>query len=74
MRRPSARSFAHQRALHVYSNLLVFDANGRIVATSNPAAGDLAGRTLSDEWVARILALRDTQGYAVSAFAPTPAL
>jgi chemotaxis signal transduction protein len=53
----------------VYSNLIVFDAEGRIAATSN--APELAGTKLADEWVARILALRDAQGYAVSAFVPT---
>jgi chemotaxis signal transduction protein len=54
----------------VYTNLIVLDGNGKIVATSN--ASELAGTVLSDEWVARILALRDPQGYAVSAFVPTP--
>jgi chemotaxis signal transduction protein len=56
----------------VYSNLMVFDGAGRIVASSSPAGADLAGTTLSDEWVARILALRDAQGYAVSSFDPSP--
>jgi chemotaxis signal transduction protein len=56
----------------VYSNLIVFDGEGRIVAASAQAGGDLAGKTLADEWVARILALRDAQGYAVSAFVPSP--
>jgi chemotaxis signal transduction protein len=56
----------------VYSNLIVFDGGGTIVAVSNPAHGELNGTTLSEEWVARILALKDAQGYAVSAFVPSP--
>jgi chemotaxis signal transduction protein len=56
----------------VYSNLIVFDGEGRVVATSNAAASDRVDTTLADEWAAHILALRDAQGYAVSAFVPTP--
>jgi hypothetical protein len=47
----------------------VLDANGKIAATN---ASELAGTVLSDEWAARTPALRDPQGGAVSAFAPTP--
>jgi chemotaxis signal transduction protein len=54
----------------VYSDLIVFDADGTIVAASN-AADKLAGTKLAEEWVARILALRDAQGYAVSSFVPS---
>jgi len=56
----------------VYSNLIVFDRSGKVIATSNAAEGELAGSVLSDEWVARILALRGDQAYAVSSFAATP--
>jgi chemotaxis signal transduction protein len=56
----------------VYTNLIVFDAGGRIVAASDAAHGELAGTVIGDEWVARILALKDAQGYAVSSFVPTP--
>jgi chemotaxis signal transduction protein len=56
----------------VYSNLIVFDRTGRIVAVSNVSSRDLEGTILNDEWVARILALRGDQAYAVSSFAPTP--
>ncbi len=55
----------------VYSDLIVFDADGTIVAASN-AADNLAGTALSEEWVARILALRDAQSYVVSSFVPSP--
>jgi chemotaxis signal transduction protein len=56
----------------VYTNLIVLDRNGRIIAASSTAEGELAGSTLTDEWVARILRLKDAQGYAVSSFVPTP--
>jgi chemotaxis signal transduction protein len=56
----------------VYTNLIVFDAGGRIVAASDASHSELAGSVITDEWVARILALKDAQGYAVSSFAPTP--
>jgi len=56
----------------VYSNLIVFDGAGRIAAVSSSAREDLAGTTLADEWVERILAIEDPQGYAVSSFVPTP--
>lgn len=56
----------------VYSNLIVFDRSGKIVAVSNAAGGDPAGSVLGDEWIARILALKGEQAYAVSSFDPTP--
>ena len=55
----------------VYSNLIVFDRAGRIVAVSAENARELEGTVLEEEWVSRILALRGDQAYAVSAFAPT---
>src|SRR5262245_2076841 len=55
----------------VYTNLIVFDAERRIVGCSDAARSDLLGTTLTDEWVARILSLRDAQGYAVSPFVPS---
>jgi chemotaxis signal transduction protein len=55
----------------VYTNLLVFDAGGTLVAVSNEAAAQRVGRPIGEEWVRRTLALRDSQSYAVSAFDPT---
>ncbi len=56
----------------VYTDLIVFDGDGEIVAASSAARSELAGTTLTEEWVARILALRDAQGYVVSSFVPSP--
>jgi chemotaxis signal transduction protein len=56
----------------VYTNLIVFDRNGRIVAVSDEKKQDLVDSVLEEEWVRRILALRDPQDYVVSEFAPSP--
>jgi chemotaxis signal transduction protein len=56
----------------VYSNLILFDAGGVVVAVSQPDQAHLVGERLADEWVARTLALRSGEHYAVSAFEPTP--
>lgn len=56
----------------VYSNLILFDAQGVVVAVSQPSQAHLVGQPLEAEWVARTLALRTGQHYAVSGFEPTP--
>jgi chemotaxis signal transduction protein len=56
----------------VYSNLLLFDASGNIVAVSKEEHAHLVGTRIEESWVARTLALTSTQAYAVSDFAPTP--
>ncbi|TAL49612.1 MAG: chemotaxis protein CheW [Methylovulum sp.] len=56
----------------VYTNLILFDAEGRIVAVSNRDEAYLVDRILTEEWVGRVLALEDSQHYAVSAFNATP--
>lgn len=55
----------------VYSNLMVFDRNRRIIAVSAEGNRDLEGTVLEEEWAARILALSSEEAYAVSAFTPT---
>lgn len=54
----------------VYSNLILFDLQGRVVAVSRPGETE-AGGTVSEEWVRRVLAQGDSQGYAVSSFGAT---
>lgn len=56
----------------VYTNLILFDAEGRIVAVSNQKESHLVGKLLTEEWVGRVLALDDSQSYAVSNFDATP--
>ena len=52
----------------VYANLLVFDAQGLVIAASRDAG--VEGRTLASAWVAECLALRDPARCAVSPFEP----
>jgi chemotaxis signal transduction protein len=56
----------------VYTNLVVFDRDGKIVAVSDEQKQGLVGSVLEEEWVGRILRLRDPQDYVVSDFAPSP--
>jgi chemotaxis signal transduction protein len=56
----------------VYANLILFDRNGKIVAAAKSIAGDPPSEALADEWVARVLSLKDEQDYAVSSFVPGP--
>ena len=55
----------------VYTNLIIFDRGGKIVAAANSTGCDPVGR-LTEEWVARVLSLRNEQDYAVSSFVPGP--
>ncbi|OHC68637.1 MAG: hypothetical protein A2045_09450 [Rhodocyclales bacterium GWA2_65_20] len=56
----------------VYSNLVVFDTQGRVLAVSQSGEAAWVGRTVPEDWVRHVLALADSQGYAVSPFAATP--
>lgn len=55
----------------VYTNLMVFDSAGRIIAVSNPAEEDFVGQMVGEEWARRALTLSSSQGYVVSAFEKT---
>jgi chemotaxis signal transduction protein len=55
----------------VYHDIVLFDATGRIVAVSNASHSSKVGRSLNEPWVAATLELRDSQQFAVSAFAPS---
>ena len=50
----------------VYALLLLFDAQGRVLAVSDPARDEWLGRELDAPWVAAALALRDREHYVVS--------
>ncbi|MDR5171736.1 chemotaxis protein CheW [Methylobacillus flagellatus] len=60
------------KAYTVYSNLVVFDRHGCIVAASNPAYQRLVGETITADWVKAALQLRHSQDYVVSDFEPSP--
>lgn len=52
----------------VYSNLILFDNSGQVVAVSNPAYNDQLGASLGENWVRPCLGLRNAQSYCVSEF------
>lgn len=53
----------------VYSNLILFDQVGKVIALSNHAYIDWIGAKLPENWVRQTLALSDTESYYVSNFA-----
>ncbi|PPC90155.1 MAG: hypothetical protein CTY34_08825 [Methylobacter sp.] len=55
----------------VYTNLIVFDSAGRIVAVSNAGEEALVGQMIGEEWSRRALSLSSSQGYVVSGFEET---
>ncbi|XOB63216.1 hypothetical protein ACMC56_05255 [Campylobacterota bacterium DY0563] len=55
----------------VYTNLLVFDKDGKIIAVSNEKEKHLIGKVLSNSWVEKTLNLENTQKYCVSDFEKT---
>ncbi|HEY0956125.1 MAG TPA: hypothetical protein VGE36_15305, partial [Roseateles sp.] len=56
----------------VYSLLLVFDTQGRVVAVSDPAQAGHVGQRLQAGWVQAALALRDSEAHAVSRHETSP--
>jgi len=56
----------------VYTNLFVYDANGKILAVSNSSESHIVDTVLADDWVRATLALKDSQDYSVSPFKATP--
>lgn len=52
----------------VYTNLIIFDKDGRIVAVSNENEDYLIGKILTQEWIEKTLMLKDTSKYCVSKF------
>lgn len=52
----------------VYTNLLIFDKDGKIIAVSNKKEEHLIGKILTQEWVQRSLNLKNTSKYCVSKF------
>lgn len=55
----------------VYTNLVLFDNDGMVVAVSNEKHNSMVGLKLTQDWVTRTLALQDSQQYIVSKFEKT---
>ena len=56
----------------VYDNLVLFNAQGVVIAVSKPERAALVGTRLHENWVERSLALKSSQSYVVSSFDATP--
>ena len=52
----------------VYTNILIFDKNGKVIAVSNDNQKNLIGKILNKKWVEDTFTLRDTSKYRVSNF------
>ncbi|MGE4556887.1 MAG: chemotaxis protein CheW [Desulfovibrionaceae bacterium] len=55
----------------VYTNLFLYDRNGKILACSNPSDYHHEGRILNTHYVNQTLKITDSQLYCVSDFEPT---
>jgi chemotaxis signal transduction protein len=55
----------------VYTNLIVFDKDGKVIAVSNRNEQFSLGRVLTQDWVLKTLMLKDTSKYYVSKFEKT---
>ena len=73
--RDSARAAAVlaeiNRLYTVYSLLLLFDAQGQVLAVSQPSAQDWVGRSIEAAWLPTTLALRDSQAFQMSSHQPS---
>lgn len=69
----AAHVLQHINSLYtVYSLLLVFDLQGRVVAVSDPAQAHHVGQRLEAPWVSATLGLRDPERYVVSRHEASP--
>lgn len=55
----------------VYTNLFIYDANGKVLAVSNPTEQNLVGTVINKNFVRNTLALKDSSKYSVSDFVRT---
>ncbi len=55
----------------VYTCLVLFDRQGKVVATSQPGMARHVGQVLDEPWVAQTLRLGSSQDYAVSSYGPS---
>lgn len=55
----------------VYTNLIVFDQRGKVVAVSNGRYENLVGNAIGTSWSKTVMTHQDSQQYTVSAFETT---
>jgi chemotaxis signal transduction protein len=68
----AAAVLKHINSLYtVYSSIVLYDVNRRVVAVSREAQSHLIGAQIDEAWAVETLALVDSQGYCVSKFGPS---
>jgi chemotaxis signal transduction protein len=68
----AAAVLKHINSLYtVYSSIVLYDVNRRVVAVSSDAQSHLVGAQIDEPWAVETLALVDSQGYCVSNFGPS---
>ena len=68
----AAAVLKHINSLYtVYSSIVLFDTNRRVVAVSREDQSHLIGAQIDEPWAVETLALVDSQGYCVSKFGPS---
>ncbi|APW65182.1 chemotaxis protein CheW [Poseidonibacter parvus] len=55
----------------VYTNIFIFDKNGKVIAVSNKEEEYLLGKIINTKWVEDTFTLKDTSKYCVSNFEKT---
>lgn len=55
----------------VYTNIFIFDNQGKVIAVSNPSESNLVGKVLNDDFTKSVLNLKSSQKYRVSSFQET---
>ena len=68
----AAAVLKHINSLYtVYSSIVLFDSNRRVVAVSRDEQAHLVGTQIDEPWALETLSLVDSQGYSVSKFGPS---
>ena len=68
----AAAVLKHINSLYtVYSSIVLFDSNRRVVAVSRDEQVHLVGTQIDEPWALETLSLVDSQGYSVSKFGPS---
>jgi len=55
----------------VYTNIFIFDKNGKVIAVSNKEEEHLLGKIINTKWIEDTFTLKDTSKYCVSSFEKT---
>ena len=56
----------------VYTNIFIYDKNGKIIATSNKNENNILGTIIHSDWYKKTISKKDSSSYVVSNFEKTP--